>query len=295
MKRLLALALTFACSAGYEDPAAFDEPMARIEAAPEQDELGSLEQPWVSGEYHGLNPTSSFACYSGSGDTGDCWFPNLKQIKIQFDTSACYDPPAAGEPVPPLLAITRMITAFKAGMLLWNGQGGAGVTVEDGTCAWSSGCHTTTIFCGEAPGDAPGGANAFGYAYYVGNPKTVITNLPAGPHGHDQAKAITFKNSTVGINVNRVWKYLVGSLPANCQLAGTNAQIDKLVKAIGKHELGHVFGFSDMGDSTDIMYGFMPCSPSGNISTELAAALGIYNSSGAPVTITDVNLENHSP
>jgi hypothetical protein len=253
-------------------------------------ELGTAEQPWVSGEYHGQQPTGGFyGCYSASGARGNCNFPNLKQMKIQFDTGACFNPPPAGDPVPPLLAYNKMIQEIKNGAMLWNGHG-SGVTVQDGTCSHAT-CHVVTIKC--TSGDYLGESN------YTGSGTQRVADLPLGPHGLDQTKAVVFSTSEIRVNLNRLWKYMVSPTPGNCGIASpTNAQIAKFAQFLGAHEQGHVEGFGHFGSSSMIMYAYPApaCNPSINLTFEARDALGVYNSSssGGPF-VNDYNLETWSP
>lgn len=316
MKHLIALLpLLFACSS-----APGDEPRMRIDGSPEADgffvdeyeradfcaeqpehalcaELGTASQPWVSAEYagqaEGTTSTNSKTCYGSMSAGGSCLFPALKQVKIQFDVSNCYDvQPNPADPTPSLVQANQAIAAFKAGALAWNGNG-SGVTVQDGTCSNAAGvgCLVVTMGCSNFTGTVAAGS----YAYTVQSGySTRVANLPVGPHGVDQVKAEVYTNVGTQLDILYAWRNMKNSCGLN---PPTSGQLNTLFKAIGKHEMGHALGFNHFLKTGQIMTPGIGCFPSvaDMSATQFGPALGIYNSSGGAVTISDVNLEDQLP
>jgi hypothetical protein len=247
-------------------------------------ELGVGEQPWVTGEYHGRK-AGGVPCYSGAG--GSCYFPALKQMKIQFDVSRCSDAAPAGEVKPTAAQVTSMIVAFKEGALSWNGAGSQ-VTVEDGTCAWPSGCTTVTMVCENLAGSNQGSAD-FG----SGN-QTRVADLPIGPHGGNEGAANVSVNYVVRFDIWRA--YFAVASATICNQTVTTTRLQRMSRQIGRHEMGHIFGFGHFNEPTGVMFPSTDCFAENGIAQVHKDALSIFNSSsGPPVSIQDVNLETQLP
>ncbi|HTV22903.1 MAG TPA: hypothetical protein VMG12_29635 [Polyangiaceae bacterium] len=252
-------------------------------------DIGALEQDWVSAEYHGkaLDSPSGTACYSGSSSNAnkDCLFPALKQMKIAFDTSRCYEAAPPGFTKPSASVVTKMIQGFKEGALSWNGVAN-GVTVEDGTCAWPTGCTYIEMSC--EPIGSPGAQQ-----FTDLSPQVRVSNLPAGPHGEDHIRAVVALTGTIKFNVFRVWS----TIYTTCNQDGSDAEVLSMARHIGRHEMGHAFGFGHFGNTTQVMYPTAGqfCSSKPGIAQEYRDALAIFNSAGGAASILDQNLENYQP
>lgn len=309
---LLALIILIGCSA--EDMTAVTEPMRRIDGHPMNDgiflddaererlcegqdpvgwcapesEYGVASQPWTSAEYHGAN--NGAPCYGTGSNGGDCNFPALKQMKILFNTDECYNNTV------PLLKAQKMVIDLKFGMMLWNGAG-AGVTVEDGTCAWPA-CMTVPAACADL--DAIGYPGSLGACGLDGVSTVRVNDLPVGPHGNNQAKARVTSTLFCKFDLQNIWNFMtqpIGAPLYGCGLTGTNAQVAKFAQYIGAHEMGHNFAFAHFGSASSLMYPYTGCNPPApTIQQEYKDALGAFNSAGSATgQVLDYNLERWSP
>lgn len=154
-----------------------------------------------------------------------------------------------------------MILAFKAGALAWNGVAN-GVTVEDGTCASPSGCTTITMSCENI-------ASA-GEANLTVPFQTRITNLPVGPHGEDQVRALVSLTAVIKFDVFAVWRRITEF----CGQTGTEAEV--VARQVGRHEMGHTFGFSHFNGEAQVMF------PNTNCSIEIRGKHGLLARVGLP-------------
>jgi len=317
--RALSIAALAACS-GTADESEFVEPL-RFDGSVEDDgiffgeqhresycsenpdsrwcsDLGTTEQPWVSAEYHGLSGHASdsgtyASCWSSNSDNGDCLLPALKQMKIQFDVSRCKDAPSVG-PKAPTAAVDQMIAGWKAGAREWNGVA-PGVTVEDGTCAWPSGCVTVTMRCKEISGTPFASARVT-----TGALQTRVSNLPAVA-SEDQARARVYMWAEIDFDPHMLWFHLkncVNPMDPAIPLNPTNAQVMAFATNTGMHEMGHMFGFGHVNNSAAIMYPSPSplCAPNRAIWTSNVDALSVYNSSSSGgVTVSDQGLDFLGP
>lgn len=232
-------------------------------------DLGVTTEAWKSAEYHGVG-TDGKPCYSSHGTNGDCAFPVSKQMRIIQSTSSCFDQTGVS-----LIQIQATIDGFNEGLLdLYNTKlSGSGVSVV------TSGGQPTTVSCVAASNIATGLGGLSGTEH------AQIANLPVGPSGQDEARALQDSSSFAQINPTRI-KNL-------CPSANT-AQVKEFAHQIAIHEGLHALGF--MHFTSGVMkVDFNPtCNPQPLVlPNSFWNAMHDYNgSTSGGVTITQEGLPN---
>ncbi len=254
-------------------------------------ELGTSEQAWKSHEYHG-RVVGDVACYASAQASGStCLFPRYGHIKFIFDESACLGAGHDNLPLPPTLAVTRMIAATKAGFTSWETKSASMnglVTVRDNACGNGTACMTVNVTCGKA------GTRALGSADLPTSGTTRVSNLPSGSTGANPGAAKTYEsNLNIIIDVWNIWRFLtvpMGGSTNGCGFTSpSNSQIDAMAKWNGAHELGHVWGFNHFQRrSSFLMYATTGCNPGNPASAgmdDLLRALHDYDPVNSGTTV----------
>lgn len=234
-------------------------------------ELGVTTEAWTSAEYHGWGADNR-PCYSAATATGDCIFPMYKQAKYTFDKSKCLDNTV------PILQAQAIIDALEQGIMLWNGAG-SGVTVSP-----TSGSQLIAVSC------APLGGNDLGSGGLDGAGQTQIANLPVGPHGKDELRAIQENHSHERFDVQRIFDFY-----NSCDATQTLPELKQFAKFTGAHETGHAFGYAHFTSGTMKVGAGCADHAAGPNLTLLGNALGKYVGSVGAATIIDNGLQTFGP
>lgn len=253
-------------------------------------ELGELEQPWTSVEYHGMALGAGETCYGpGSAANGDCLFPNKKSFRLFINTVGCFDGPAppAG---PSSLQEQTILEGFRDAALEWNGHGGIAVCNATSPGCTQTGRMNVYFNCDVPAADV--GSDAYAVGGLVGVVSTPVGNAPVGAHSGKDVD--DFKLSDLGhvaILMQNVWNGAVA-----CFGAPTLQELRDWARYSSIHEFGHVLGFSHFNNNT-IMNPYRPngCTPSIAIHSAYDNALSTWSLTSSGVTLSPGQLWAQQP
>lgn len=233
--------------------------------------IGSLEQPWISAEYHGLTtPPSGAPCFASGG--ANCAFPSFTSVKLHVNGSGC----TSGTPGVTQAQVNTLVGGFVNGLKNWNGHGAA--TVVETTAGGPLSVSVLCAFPANPDSLASTSPNAL--------VRTQVANLPVGPHGGDPGAAQQYDAVTVKLAPDRVIAFMQA-----CGFSLSNLNLAAMGFRIGNHEGGHVLGFDHVQGANALMTGGNTCSIAAlAIPPAYNNALTHYNGNKSAATILDDGL-----